>query len=161
MVNLSVSLSYVVGNMPTCMTYTPSKGYYFKKWKAKQSLYDAAKCNTPCRDNNDQYYGIQHGLKEDLEPHVDISATCLQSQDDAKSQTTKTCFDMGILPFHGSATTYGYLVDKTPCYTLFDTCASKAMLNKKFYEEHPVLWPNHQLHNRYMIVTPISQRHKA
>ena len=44
------------------------------KWKAKQELYDAAKCNTPCRDNNDKYYGIQHGLKKDFEPHVDISA---------------------------------------------------------------------------------------
>ena len=37
---------------------------------------------------------------------------------------------MGIFPFHGRATTYGYLVGKTPCYTLFDTGASKAMLNK-------------------------------
>ena len=32
---LSDSLSYVVENMPTCMTYTPSQGYHFKKWKAK------------------------------------------------------------------------------------------------------------------------------
>ena len=71
---LSDSLSYVVENIPTCMTYTPSQGYHFKKWKAKQVLYDAAKCNTPCRDNNDKYYGIQHGLKKVFDPHFDISA---------------------------------------------------------------------------------------
>ena len=46
---------------------------------------------------------------------------------------------MGIFPFDSRATTYGYLVDKTPCYTLFDTGASKAMLNKRFYDEHPIL----------------------
>ena len=55
---LSDSLSYVVENMPTCIAYTPSQGYYFKKWKPKQALYDASKCNTPCRDNNDKYNGI-------------------------------------------------------------------------------------------------------
>ena len=54
--------------MPTCMTYTSSQGYHFKKWKPKQALYDAAKCNTPCRDNDDKYYGIQHGLKKSLNP---------------------------------------------------------------------------------------------
>ena len=136
---LSDNLSYVVENMPTCMTYTPSQGYHFKKWKAKQALYDAAKCNTPCRDNDDKYYGIQHDLKKVFEPHVDISATYLWSQDDAKEQATKTWFDMGIFPVDGRASTYGYLVDKTPCFTLFDTGASKAMLNKKFYDEHPIL----------------------
>ena len=62
---LSDSLCYVAKNMPTCMTYIPSWGYHFKKWKAKQSLYDAAKCNTPCTDNNDKYYGKQHGLKKE------------------------------------------------------------------------------------------------
>ena len=65
---LSDSLSYVVENMTTCMTYTPSKGYHFKKWKAKQALYDAAKCNTPCRDNDGKYCGIQHGLQKVFEP---------------------------------------------------------------------------------------------
>ena len=82
--------------MSTCMTYIPSQASYFERWKAKQALYDAAKCNTPCRDNNDKYYGIQHGLKKDYEPHVDISATYLWFQDDAKSQSTKIWFDMGI-----------------------------------------------------------------
>ena len=61
------------------------------------------------------------------------------SQDDAKSQATKTWFDISIFPVDGRAFTYGYLEDKTPCYTLFDTGASKAMLNKKFYDEHPIL----------------------
>ena len=42
---------------PICM------GATLKMWKAKQALYDATKCNTPCRDNNDKYHGIQHGLK--------------------------------------------------------------------------------------------------
>ena len=42
---LSDSLSYVVENMPTCMT-TPSQGYHFKKWKTKQVLHD------------DKYYSI-------------------------------------------------------------------------------------------------------
>ena len=83
---LSDSLCYVVENMPTCMTL---QGYHFKKWKAKQALYDATKCNTPCRDNNDKYSGIQHGLKKVFDPHADISATYLWSQDDATSQATK------------------------------------------------------------------------
>ena len=84
------------------MTYTPSQGYHFKKWIAKQALYDAAKCNTPCRDNNDKYYGIQHGLKNIFDLHVDISTTYLWSQDVAKSQATKTWFDMGIFPVDGT-----------------------------------------------------------
>ena len=102
-------------------------------------MYDAANCNIPCKDNNDRYYGIQHDLKKVFEPHVDISATYLWSQDDAKTLATKTWFDMGIFPVDGRASTYGYLVDKTPCFTLFDTGTSKAMLNMKFYDEHPIL----------------------
>ena len=62
------------------------------------------------------------------------------SQDDAKVQATKTLFDMGKFPIVGSETTYGYLVDKTPCYTLFDTGESKAMLNKEAYDEYPILY---------------------
>ena len=107
--------------------------------KAKQALYDAAKCSTPCRDNDDKYYGVQHGLKEVFEPHFDISATYLWSQDDAKAQATYTCFDIGIFLVDGRVSIYGYLVDKTPCYTLYDTGASNAMLNNKFYDEHPIL----------------------
>ena len=132
--------------MPTCIAYTPSQGYHFTKWKAKQALYHASKCNTPCRENGDKYYGIQHGLKKDFEPPVDISATYLWPQDDAKAQATKTWFDVGIFLFDGRATTYGYIVDKTPCFTLFDTGASEAMLNKKFYDEHSILhqYPKYQ-----------------
>ena len=69
------NLNYGMENMPTCMTYTPSQGYHFKKWKVKQALYNAAKCNTPCKDNDDKYYGIQHDLKKVFECHVDMSAT--------------------------------------------------------------------------------------
>ena len=94
---LSDILSYVVENMPTCMTYTPSQGYHFKKWKAKQALYDAAKCNTPCKDNDDKYYGIQH-----FEPHVDISGTYLWSQGDSKAQGTNTSFVEDIFPYGGT-----------------------------------------------------------
>ena len=46
---------------------------------------------------------------------------------------------MGIFPVDSRAPTYGYLLDKTLCYTLFDTGASKAVLNKKFYYEHLIL----------------------
>ena len=37
--------------------------------------------------------------------------------------------------------TNGYLVGRTPCYTLFDTGASKASLNKMYYDEHPKFHP--------------------
>ena len=63
---LSDRLSYVMENIPTCITYTLSKGYHFKKEKTKQALYDASNCNPPCGDNNDKYYCIQHGLKKDV-----------------------------------------------------------------------------------------------
>ena len=120
---LSDRLSSVSEIMPTCITYTPSWGYHFKRWKAKQALYDASnckiscmhtcvtyipshvyhfkiskakqalydasKCNTPCKGHNDKYYGIQHELKKEFDPYVDISATYLWSQNDAKSQSTK------------------------------------------------------------------------
>ena len=115
---LSDRLGYVVENMPTYIAFTPSQGYHFKKWKAKEALCDTSNCNTPCRNNNNKYYGIQHGLKKDFDPHFDISATYLWSQDDAESQSIKTWFDMGIFPFDGRTATYGYLVDKTPHYTL-------------------------------------------
>ena len=49
------------------------------------------------RDNDDKYYGTQQGLKEDFDPHVDVSATYLWFHDDAESQSTKTWFSMGIL----------------------------------------------------------------
>ena len=80
---LSDKMSYVVENIPTCMTYsppTPPQGYHFNKWKAQQALYDAAKCDTPCKENDDKYYGIQHDLKKVFERHVDISATYLWSK---------------------------------------------------------------------------------
>ena len=51
---------------------------------------------------------------------------------------------MGIFSVYGRASTYGYLVDKTACYTLFDTGASKAMLNKKFYDEQFIIILNIQ-----------------
>ena len=102
---LSDNLCYVVENMPTCMSYTPSQGFHFKKWKAKQALYDAVKCNTPCKGNDDKYYGIQHGLKKVFEPHIDISAIYLWSQKDTKVKVTKTWFDMGIFPVDGRAST--------------------------------------------------------
>ena len=82
---------------------------------------------------------MQHGLKKDCDPYIDISTTYLWSPYDAKSQSAKTLCGMGIFPFDGRATTYRYLVDKIICYTLLDTGASKAMLNKKFYDEHPIL----------------------
>ena len=69
---LSDTLSNVVENMPTCIAYTPSWGYHFKKWKAKQHC-----VMHPCIDNNGRYYHTQHGLKKDFDPHVDVSATYL------------------------------------------------------------------------------------
>ena len=79
----------------------PFTGVPLKMWKTKQVLSDAAKCNTLCKYNDNKYYGIQHDLKKVFEPHVDISATYLWSQDDAKAQATKTWFDMGIFPVDG------------------------------------------------------------
>ena len=74
------------------------------------------------------------------------------SKEDAKTQATKPWFDMGIFPVHDRAFTYGYLIDKISCYTLFGTGASKAMLNMKFYDEHPIL----QHYSKYPInVQPI------
>ena len=55
-------------------------------------------------------------LRKSLNPML-ISATYFWSQDYVKSQAIKTWFDMGIFPVDGRASTYGYLVDKTPCLT--------------------------------------------
>ena len=106
---------------------------------------DSSNYNPPCKDNSNKYYSIQLGLKKDFDLHVDESATYLCSQDDAKCQSTETWFDLGTFPFDGIAISNGYVVDKLPCYTLFNT--SKALLNRKFYNEHPIL---HQ-HPRYSI----------
>ena len=76
--------------MPTYINYTPSLGHQFKRWNAKQALYDASNGKTPCCNNNNKYEGMQHVLKKDFDPHVDISATYLWSHDDAKYQSTKT-----------------------------------------------------------------------
>ena len=118
---------------------SPSQGYHFKRWKAKQALYHAFNCNTPCRDKNDKYYGIQHGLKKGFDLHRDISATCFWSQDHVKSQATKTWYVVGIFAYDVRATTNGNMVDRVPSYTLFDIGTYKAMLNKKSYDEHPIL----------------------
>ena len=76
------------------------------------------------------------------------------SHDDAKSHSTKTWFDVGIFPFHGRVSTNEYLVYKTPFYTLFCTCAYKAMLNRKFYDEHPILhhYPKYSINPQPMQV---------
>ena len=63
---LSDRLSNVTENNPTCITYTPAQEYNFKYQKAKQALNDTSMCNPSNRDNNDIYYGIQHGLKKIL-----------------------------------------------------------------------------------------------
>ena len=65
-------------------------------------MHDATKCNTPCKYNDDKYYGIRHDLKKVFEPHVDISATSLLSQGDSKSQATKIWFVVGIFPYNGT-----------------------------------------------------------
>ena len=88
--------------MPTCMTYTPSQGYHFKKWKAKQALYDAAKCNTPCGDNNDKYYGIQHGLKKILTPMLIYLPHIYGHRMMQNHKQTKTWFVVGIFPYDGT-----------------------------------------------------------
>ena len=64
--------------MPTCISYTPSQGYHFKKWKAKQALYDAAECNTPCRDNDDK---LASGIysKPDIPKQVTFQDSALLS----------------------------------------------------------------------------------
>ena len=69
-------------------------------------------------------------------------------QGDAKSQSTKTWLDVGILPFDGRAAINEYLVDRIPCYTLFDKATSKAMLNKKFCEK--ILYSKNTLHIKQM-----------
>ena len=50
-------------------------------------------------------------MKEESDPLVDMSATCLQSQNDAMSQPTRAWLDIGILPFDGRAATFFYLVE--------------------------------------------------
>ena len=56
-------------------------------------------------------------------------------------------FDVGIFLFDGRATTNGYLIDKTHNYTLFATGASEANLNKKIFDEDPILhqYPKYQI----------------
>ena len=48
---------------------------------------------------------MQHRLKREFDPHVDISVTYLWPQDDAKSQLIKTWLDVSIFPYDGRATT--------------------------------------------------------
>ena len=85
--------------MPTCMTYTPSQGYHFKKWKAKQALYD---CILLVEIMMISIMVYNHDLKKVCEPHIDISVTYLWSHDDAKAQATKTWFVVGIFPYDGT-----------------------------------------------------------
>ena len=76
-------LSYAVENIPTYITWTPPRVTISKM--ERQKLYNASSCNPPCKDNNGTYYGINHGLKKDIDPHVDISATYLWLQDNVES----------------------------------------------------------------------------
>ena len=59
---------------------------------------------------------------------------------------------MGIFPFDVGAPTNRYLADQTPCYTLFDTGASKAKLDRKYCDKHSIL---HQYPKYPMNVQPI------
>ena len=63
------------------------------------------------------------------QPHI-CGPGMMQNQNEPKNALMCVYF-----PFDGRATKYGYLVDRKPCYNLFDTGASKAMSNKKFYDE--------------------------
>ena len=55
--------------------------------------------------------------------------------DDAETKATKTWLDVGIFPFDGRSATNGCSVYKTLCHILL----SKAILNSRFYGEHPIL----------------------
>ena len=95
-------------------------------------MYDAFNWYAPGRDNDDQYYVIQHGLKREFDPHVDISAPYLCSPHDSKSELSTTWPEVGIVPFYGSATTNGLSVDKTISFFV-DSGTSKIILNREVY----------------------------
>ena len=157
---------YYTNDTQKCdITYKqPAKQKYFKadnnnkpnieatkfSTKLDRYLFSADECNEPCSIQKeveaqplDERYGDMEIFVSDIfDPDKSIGATYLWSEEDAMSTSVQdSWFTQGKIPINMNSETTGYLLDKTPIRvkTLMDSGASKPMISKKFYDEHPFL----------------------
>ena len=136
-------LSYVTNgnNEKQKLYYQVYNGHQFKKWKRK-----SAQCKIPhinsLSEIDERYLGIQCDLKDEYDPHTDISATYLWPMENVEKKykhDSTSWFAKPIIPVNARIMNVGGLIDGTPCRTLWDSGATKSMMNKTFYKQHPIL----------------------
>ena len=148
---LTDTLMYVTEkqNNDPQMWYSETSGHRYKKWRAKRQLVRNPN-NYPysqLEQSEDKYMGVDCSLKETYDPEVDISTTYLWSKTTTKTffdssepdQSTSSWFRYGKIPLTEKMTQTGNLDDGTPVRILFDSGATKAMVNKNFYNKSQIL----------------------
>jgi len=118
--------------------YQPFTGHQYKKWKRKTTGYKIPHINM-CEDF---YPDIKYDLKSTYDPNTDISATYLWAQSEIaqyRRPTESEWFDKPIIPVDSHLITNGFIANEIKCRTLFDTGATKCMLNKNIYKKHKCL----------------------
>ena len=88
-------------------------------------------------ESHDRHCGISLAVKEKLNPEIDITTTYLYSVPNAVTRRTANSFwSRGIIPLNPNFYSIGLLAHGEAVKTLFDTGASKCMLNQQFYDNN-------------------------
>ena len=110
-------------------------------FKSKQEYFMAAHCNEP---ELNQRYPVKTTIQNKFDPIQCVTTTYLWSNKSAKPLPileNKGMFDMGKISFKIDSTLQGKLLDdeQTKGNILIDTGATRAIVNKAFYDKTPSL----------------------
>ena len=127
-------------------------------FKSKQEYFMAAHCNEP---ELNQRYPVKTTIQNKFDPIQCVTTTYLWSNKSAKPLPrleNKGMFDMGKISFRIDSTLQGKLLDdkQTKISILIDTGATRAIVNKAFYDKTPSLHiaPTFKLETPSAIRTP-------
>ena len=123
--------------------YSDPKGGRLKRWLLKNPKNLNPNNDTSTWDSHahDKYMRVDSALKDTYDPSVDISTTYLWSDPATTSeiQDPNSWFRRGTIRLTDNSNCKGVLADDTPVRILFDTGATKAMINKKLYAKSSLL----------------------
>ena len=131
---------------------------YRQKIKSKQEYFMAAHCNEP---ELNQRYPVKTTVQNKFDPVQCVTTTYLWSNRSAKPPPrfeNKGLVDMGKISFKIDSTLQGKLLDdkQTKMNILIDTGATRAIVNKAFYDNTPSMHiaPTFKLETPSLIRTP-------
>ena len=131
---------------------------YRQNFKSKQEYFMAAHCNEP---ELNQRYPVKTTIQNKFDPIQCVTTTYLWSNRSVKPPPrfeNKGLFDMGKISFKIDSILQGKLLDdaQTKINILIDTGATRAIVNKAFYDKTPSMHmaPTFKLENPSLIRTP-------